>query len=425
MNKTTSADKEFPNYLADEEELEAFAGYDGDEIQAYSDDVTELFDGSYALNTDNNLIELHDGSFAIFGHHDVVELHDGDYALDEDTVCLHDGDYALSGDAKVCRGYDEYYLVSDGEYWHDRWYSHDYLGEYTFVCDCCGQRCDNDEHSSDGYCVSCDSSDSDEEEEEESDRAGLSNYSCKRADYMQPEGKGPLYFGIELEVEARGGYYRPDEVSRAYNALGRDYVVCKSDGSLSDERGFEIVTRPDSVEVHKRKWAAFIQIASNTLSSWSNGRCGMHIHATRAALSQLQLGKMLVFLNHVNNAWLVKLVAGRALKDWACLEHGKKIVDGKKLSPNRYVALNVTEFTAELRIFKGTLKPSSFWKNLEFYAAVIAFCAPAEHSTLDVESPQKFLRYVQAKAKTYPNLDSFLQHRNAYERAGIGAEVAA
>jgi hypothetical protein len=394
-----------------DEELETFTLYGGLEIKAASDEVTELYDGNYAYNNDSQLIELHDGSFAIGNYHDVIKLDNCEFALTED--------------ARECAGLNTYFLCSEGRRWMGDWYSNDYLDDNTFVCSCCGDRYHNDDHAEDNYCTHCNSDSEDEEEDEEDDRTGLSNYSCKRADYMQPEGKGPLYFGIELEVEARGGRYRPDEVSRAYNALGRDYVVCKSDGSLSGDRGFEIVTRPDSVEVHKRKWEAFIQTASETLSSWSNGRCGMHIHASRAALSQLQLGKMLVFLNHVNNAWLVKLVAGRALKDWACLEHGKKIVDGKKLSPNRYVALNVTEYTAELRIFKGTLKPSSFWKNLEFYAAVIAFCAPAEHSTLDVETPQKFLRFVQANAKTYPNVDAFLQHRHAYERGGIAKEVAA
>jgi hypothetical protein len=233
--------------------------------------------------------------------------------------------------------------------------------------------------------------------------------------------KCPIVKQDGAQVECKGNVHYSNEARRVYTSLGLDYVVLKRDGSLSDA-GFEIVTRPDSLDIHKRKWDGFIKTASQTLTSWTNGRCGMHIHATRSALTQLQLGKMLVWINHPANESVVKTTAGRSLKSWACIETGKKLTDGTKLSPNRYVALNVRDETCELRIFRGTLKPESFYKNLEFYDALIAFCAPANHGCRDIETPQPFLKFVTNNVKSYPHLHEFYVRRGVYSRAGIEHE---
>jgi hypothetical protein len=232
-----------------------------------------------------------------------------------------------------------------------------------------------------------------------------------------------LFFGIELEVEAKNG----DPIMQArlaYEQLGLDYVTMKSDGSLSDS-GFEIVTRPDTAEVHKRKFAKFLETASKTLTSWNNGRCGMHIHATRDAMSQLQLGKLLVWLNHEANVPIIKLIAGRSLDRWAKTEYGKKASDAKKFSHDRYVTLNVSGPTAELRIFRGTLKPESFLKNIEFYEALIEFTAPAKHRLSDMEHPQPFFNFIVTNAKKYPNLHAFCTRRRIYAAVGVQVTVEA
>jgi hypothetical protein len=381
--------------------------YDDTEIPRCDEiEVVELHNGDYALAADDNLVLLHDGGYAVTTQDEVVELHNGRSALREDV--------------RSCSGYDEYYLDGDGRSWDGSWYSDDYLDEHTFCCESCDYRYHNDDYATDGHCQSCwDERDSDDEEDcEPANPYAVKNYSNCSADYKQAEGQGPLFYGIELEVECKNGVWYDGEAKRVYQALGLDYAVLKRDGSLSDA-GFEIVTRPDSLDIHKRRWADFIQTASQTLTSWTNGRCGMHIHATRAALTQLQLGKMLVWVNHANNESVVKTTAGRSLKQWACIEQGKKLTDGKKLSPNRYVALNVRDYTVELRIFRGTLKPESFFKNLEFYDALIAFCAPANHSCTDIETPLPFLKFVTDNAKTYPNLHGFYVRRGVYTRVGL------
>jgi len=392
-----------------DEERDPITLYDGTEIPRCDEiEVVELHNGDYALADDDDLVILHDRSYAITTQDEIVDLHNGDSALREDV--------------RNCCGYDEYYLDGDGRSWAGSWYSYDYLNERTFICESCDCRYHNDDYATDGHCQECwDSRDSDDDEEcEPANPYAVKTYGNRSADYKMPEGQGPLFYGIELEVECKSNIWYDGEAKRVYQALGLDYVVLKRDGSLSDA-GFEIVTRPDSLDIHKRKWADFIKTAANTLTSWSNGRCGMHIHATRSALTQLQLGKMLVWVNHANNESVVKTTAGRSLKQWACTEKGKKLTDGKKLSMNRYVALNVRDETVECRIFRGTLKPESFFKNLEFYDALIAFCAPANHSCTDIETPQPFLKFVTANAKTYPNLHEFYVRRGVYVRAGLVA----
>jgi hypothetical protein len=395
--------------------------HDGTIVNRDEVEIVTLHDGKLAL-VDDDIVQLHDGEYALNNEH-VVLLYDERYALFDDAVCMHDDEYALSDEARFCEGNREYYLYGDGQRWQGYWYSHEYLHEHTFECESCGARHDNDDYAEDGYCQNCwDDRDSDDDEEEEyHDPYAVKSYGNRSADYKQSEGKGPLFYGIELEVECKGNVHYSNEARRVYTSLGLDYVVLKRDGSLSDA-GFEIVTRPDSLDVHKRKWSEFINSASTTLTSWTNGRCGMHIHASRSALTQLQLGKMLVWINHPNNESVVKTTAGRALKQWACIEMGKKLTDGKKLSPNRYVALNVRDETVEIRIFRGTLKPESFYKNLEFYDALIAFCAPANHGCRDIETPQPFLKFVTYNVKSYPHLHEFYVRRGVYSRAGIEHE---
>jgi hypothetical protein len=406
--------------------------YNGDVVDTPRCELVELFDGDFALIVDPDLVTLFDDTFAIDsidGHHEVIKLHDSTYAVQNhhDTVTLHNGEYALDDDCRYCQGLDEYYLSEECERWRGDWYSDEYLRENTFVCDSCGDRYHNDDYASDDLCSYCYSSDDDDSDDDECDNGRdpyrIRSYSDRAANHFTPEGKGPLFFGIELEVEAKNG----DPIMQArlaYEQLGLDYVTMKSDGSLSDS-GFEIVTRPDTAEVHKRKFAKFLETASKTLTSWNNGRCGMHIHATRDAMSQLQLGKLLVWLNHEANVPIIKLIAGRSLDRWAKTEYGKKASDAKKFSHDRYVTLNVSGPTAELRIFRGTLKPESFLKNIEFYEALIEFTAPAKHRLSDMEQPQPFFNFIVTNAKKYPNLHAFCTRRRIYAAVGVQVTVEA
>lgn len=360
----------------------------------------------------------------------IRHTYDDSVALREDCVHLLTGDWARRDDPEL--------VTMAGGGWglrdsctciDDEWYDSD---------DCCSCeicRCDmhNDwsfgspsgaslcEHCSDEHTCTCercgDSMWTDESEYDEEDdcyrctrcaRAAQSlirSYGDKTANKKPSESKDKLLFGVELEVEHKSDAETGAKYASQF--LDKDYVTFKRDGSLG-HTGFEIVTRPDSIAVHKRKFKAmFDDRPGKQMSSWSNGRCGMHVHITRSALSQLQLGKMLCFLNEPSNVHMISKIAGRRPGRW-CRAYRKKISDIHR-PDDRYVALNITERTAECRIFRGTLSQAGFFKNLEFVQALVEFCSPANRGIREAVSAKEFCKWLPRKS--YPTLHKFLVER--------------
>lgn len=147
------------------------------------------------------------------------------------------------------------------------------LQRYTVCCDCCGERiwmandygthylhlcascradnyvtCENcgalipqeDAHYNDedeAYCDSC---------YERGYGGTIHNYSYKPEPIFY--GDGPLYLGVELEVDEAGkDNINAVQALRAFNQENV-YGYVKSDGSLND--GFELVTHPCTLETH-------------------------------------------------------------------------------------------------------------------------------------------------------------------------------
>jgi hypothetical protein len=248
----------------------------------------------------------------------------------------------------------------------------------------------------------------------------LLSYSDKTICNVKPEQPNKQLFGVEVECHVLNHESIDNAVARLHRSYGRDgYYVTKSDGSLI--HGFEVVTRPDSMEVHRREWVRmFNAIAENEwlkqhLRSWAapSRCCGIHVHIDKSSLSQMQLGKMLVFLNDENTRRFVQKVAGRGANSYTTFEDGKKVIEGKKLkygtSPNRYVALNVGSKTAEIRIFRGTLNPESFFKNLDFVEALVEWTGLANGCSLtEAANPEAFCKFVHTNAHRWPFLNNKL-----------------
>lgn len=376
-------------------------------------DCTETADGDWHLT--DECAETHDGRWYHTG--DIVTLADGSvcHQDDDDYCCRHDGEYDWTDDCTMIDG---------------TWYPDDECCR----CSCC--RCDM--HQDDSYtdpnedticrscyedhCTSCDdcgdtiwSDDACHDDERDVYLCGgcygdsrtrlILDYSDKSANKLRPESKDKLLFGVELEVESKSE--ANDGAEWVRTLMPDTYCVFKRDGSLGSG-GFEIVTRPDSMAIHHAKWKPLLEASpGRRLRSWIGGRCGMHVHVTKSALSQLQLAKMLCFLNDPGNTAFVSTVAGRLPCHW-CKVSPKKLSDVRR-GGERYVALNITDKTAEFRIFRGTLLASSFYKNLEFVSALVAYCAPAQRSIVDATSFTKFCDWLDHK--TYPNLHAYLVKR--------------
>jgi hypothetical protein len=222
-----------------------------------------------------------------------------------------------------------------------------------------------------------------------------------------------IFYGIELEVEC-GQRSSRSEPAESVAADMEGYALLKDDGSLSN--GFEIVTAPASMEVHQERFGAWLDTTPAKtlhLRSFDTSTCGLHIHVSRAPLTQLQIGKMQCFLHNTANQRLLNTIAQRDSNEYARRTYPKKVTD--KPTDERYVALNLCNYsTVELRIFKGTLNKQSFMKSLEFTHALVNYTKTGVASIKDAVEGHKLLEWIQepVRASTYKNLIAFLIKHN-------------
>lgn len=202
----------------------------------------------------------------------------------------------------------------------------------------------------------------------------LDGFRSAEGEKLPPE---PLWLGVELEVEAREG--APADFVRTTFETVRNFAILKFDGTLGGY-GFEIVSVPGTLGWHRNAWEPFFERAAPHLRSWATGRCGMHVHINRHALSNLALGKLMVFINSPENLPLIEKVAGRGSTQYSRLA-SKKVTDVHLLRRHalggHYDAISLSErnggATIELRIFRGNVARHGFYRNLEFTAAACEF----------------------------------------------------
>ena len=202
------------------------------------------------------------------------------------------------------------------------------------------------------------------------------------------------FIGVELEIECRADRF--DAVERLNNTLNEGEIGRKvwfeNDGSLSDS-GFEMITNPMGLDTHADFWS-WLQDKElvRHLRSHDTSTCGLHVHVSRKNLNNLQLNRMNVFINHPDNAPLIKAVARRYATNYARIRD--KQMGKAHYAIDRYDALNIeNDKTIEFRIFKGTLKHGSLMAALEFAYALVNFTAPASPAGFNL-STDRFIRFI-------------------------------
>lgn len=288
-----------------------------------------------------------------------------------------------------------------------------------FTCEDCREvsHVENSHCSASGhdgmYCDSC------FEEQSSDDCEGVLDYSANVVRLLHPHIDPSAHLlGVELECESSDSSMTGENAADCVSSLGTSFAIAKCDGSLRSGHGFELVTIPANLDEQREHWKAFFRHVPRGLKSWdTSGRCGMHVHASRAPLSGLTIGKILVFINSSDNQTFVEAIAGRRSQSWAAFSD-KKISDGKRCNPNRYEAVNLqNSATIEFRIFRGSLKPERFLKNLDFIASTIAFCVRSGIRELTIPA---YLKWFKEHRKDYEYLDSWLvQNRHISPRSTI------
>lgn len=207
-------------------------------------------------------------------------------------------------------------------------------------------------------------------------------------------GKGEVYFGIELEIEAAKGK-DPNLLAKEVLEAGKGFWYCKYDASLVN--GVELVSHPATIEVWRGKEleGLFGKLRQMGARSWDTGTCGMHVHVNKTALSRLQQAMLQILLEA--QPQMTEKLARRAYNQYFSLQKdGKKIAFAKGLGlpHERHNLLNLNPpYTAEFRLFKGTLNAESFKRNVELVNGLVHF---VRESPVDATANlSKFLVWVQ------------------------------
>ena len=211
-------------------------------------------------------------------------------------------------------------------------------------------------------------------------------------------GKGPLFLGVELEVLADCKTAKTLQKVASY----RSYL--KSDSSIKGE-GFEVVTHPMSLTKQLDYWEEIIEEVGEELTPHES--CGMHVHLSRQPLTQIQIGKLLVFLNNPENELWIDLLAGRPANHY-CQKAEKTIEDA--LNPqSRYEVLNLmNDKTIEFRLFASSNKLEEICGRIEFCHAVTAYCKNCSLESLDWDSFMEWL-YISSDEDMYLFLKEWVE----------------
>lgn len=350
---------------------------------------------------------------------------DGEHLCD---VCKKENWYDCynCGDLVYC---DDAYSL------HDNMYCESCYADNSFCCDGCGDRfhnddCHYDEHNDSSYCSECAPGECTSEHIRSAEIDVTEYFSCKwlhmPGEVTDRHGndrtlKPTLWMGWELEVTARTDNLDFHDCCTAIHKALAKRGIQKEDGSLPSN-GIEIVSLPGTLKFHQQGWGEeFFAILAAHARGWTEDKCGMHVHMSRAALTHLQVARMVEFLERKTNDAFVTRVAGRGSGTY-CKRMNKTVKSVYRANrrgvigagglgyreddgDERYKPINLGPgHTIEVRIFRSNVSMLGFLKNIEFCDALANFCAIASNMQLD---QPHFLAWVDVNRGVYPNLTAW------------------
>ena len=212
------------------------------------------------------------------------------------------------------------------------------------------------------------------------------------------------YLGIEIEYQVdkrkSGRLYTGDHLE--------GHALMKEDGSISN--GFEIVSRPASYANHLLKYTSFLE----GLPTWIHPHksCGMHVHISRTAFTNMGAGKLTEFINREDNKKFITLIAGRSSTNY---QRGDDSYDIKKPFhllhdrgyAERYNYVNLgNKKTIELRMFASPSNTKEFKIRMQFVKAMIGYCQPAvlTGTLREQTSFASFVTWLESSKKEFKEL---------------------
>lgn len=231
----------------------------------------------------------------------------------------------------------------------------------------------------------------------------------------------PYLIGLEIEIEAKNTRNsdeyededeneESDEESSLTNKLASlDYAIKKfipgqayvcNDGSLRD--GCEIVTAPRTLSEVKQNYHNYYgllkKLKRSGYQSHDSGRCGLHIHISKKAMSPVKWDSLKRTLGRYQTFF--KAISRRDNPNnsdpfYFCNFTG---------SHGRYMALNTENYhTNEFRFFRGTLKPESFLASIEVILSLVE-CWRTEEKPTFQKWKKSLPKWKFAHAYTLPHM---------------------
>ena len=337
---------------------------------------------------------------------------------------------------EYCREHGPYHQCEDcGDWCRDGDMCHD--DSDIWVCDCCYNarwyNCDNcgclvhadDVHSIDGYdyCEDC---------AEEIESGTIHNYSYKPAPYFYHTQEDftngtPLYMGVELEVDKGKN---PEELAEELQ-VNVPEIYCKHDGSLDD--GVEIVSHPCTLAYHMNEldWEWIREkCCEYGFTSHDAGTCGLHVHVNRNFFGNTQteidlnIAKAVLLVNRFWESHMIPFSrrTEEQLNHWASKNEITLEDDDNDATlaskardlrnKGRYYAVNLRNAnTIEFRLFRGTLKASTFNATLQFVDTLCRFAKKLNINDINKTTWEDIFRDVD-----YPDLIDYLTKRTTFHR---------
>lgn len=264
-------------------------------------------------------------------------------------------------------------------------------------------------------------------------------------DFAQAQrGSRTRVFGWELEIESNSSSENVQARALEINTLEEGVLLyCKSDSSIRN--GFEIVSHPGSFEFWDGKGREILEplfevLKANGYTSYLSGRCGLHIHTNRSAISRLHTYNLARFMHDRTCTPKLKKLSRREgtsnLDSYARLtlsdtfdrntgqygtpnplEYAKQVVHGILIG-DRGRAINLARRdTVELRLFRGSLNFVKFMGSLQFYKTMLEFTNPTA-GTLKMTEKTRWLNY-RNFVEDYPQPKAVRELKVILQEAGI------
>lgn len=218
-----------------------------------------------------------------------------------------------------------------------------------------------------------------------------------------------LHFGTEVEVDVADGVHRDAALVQLGPQDTARLFYCKHD--VSTVAGFEIVTHPFTYDWMRQNPEAFQPMfdLATLMRGFESVKCGMHVHMSKDAFSELQMFKFMRFF-HMNT----KFIRSLARRPKGRFDRWAQIVVPERSSLMRFTlnkehidfkrgALNMeNKDTIECRIFRSSLAPTAYYGNIEFLQGLFDYTKNCGVND-DQLTKDRFMDYIYDRGKAYKN----------------------